>query len=680
MSKRAATRDELLDLLQDKLHESALTPKHASKLLFELIIASEAADEGLPVHLGGFRIPYFDLDGVPTGFWRYRYLENTNTGFDKATKKKTLRYVQPKGTLNQLYLPPLLNWKELAEDTTQSVVITEGELKAACGCAHEIPTIGLGGVWCFRSGASHVALLEQFKEIKWKDRLVRICYDSDASTNPNVMAAENALAKELVRLGAQVQIVRLPALAPPSKTGMDDFIASEGPVEFLNALMHGADWRACQELFALNEEVVYVRDPGVVIQLDNLQRYSTRAFIDHAFATRRYMEEQPTARGTRLVEKSAAAEWIKWPCRAEVNKVTYKPGEARITSNEELNTWQGWGCEPTEGDIEPWDELLDYVFQDDMEHRKWFEQWLAYPIQHPGAKLFTACVFWGTKHGTGKSLIGYTMMELYGKNSTEIGDQNLQGNFNDWAENKQFVMGDEITGGDKRHSADRMKSMITQRQLRVNQKYIPSYTVPDCINYYFTSNHPDAFFLEDADRRFFIHELRREPLEPEFYAKYDKWFKGSGPRYLFHHLLNVDLEGFSPEAKAPTTRSKTEMIDNGRSDIGAWVAMLKHQPDTVLRIGSEVLNWTLATAQELHELYDRNRTGKTTSTGMARELARQGVLKANKGVPVRTDFGTHRLWVVRPIDNPDALGEIACGEIFRTERGAPCVKKTTTKY
>ena len=680
MSKRPATRDELLDMFTDKLSQSALTPKHATALKFDLVTGTEAATLKVPILLGGFKIPYFNLDGSVSSFWRYRYLESTLSGFDKATKNKGLRYVQPKGSLNQIYLPPLVDWKTIANDTTQSIVITEGELKAACACAHEIPTIGLGGVWCFRSSNAHLALLEQFDEFKWKDRTVRICYDSDAGNNTNIMAAENALAKELVRLGAWVQIVRMPTLQPPAKTGIDDFIASEGAPAFIDLLQEGVDWQACKELFELNEEVVYAKDPGVIIQLETMQRLSIRSFIDHAYAHRRYMEEVVSGRGTRMVERSAPAEWIKWPCRSVVERVTYAPGQQRITDTNDLNTWTGWGCLPVEGEMGPWHELMDYVFQDEPQFRNWFEQWLAYPLQHPGTKMFTACVFWGTKHGTGKTYIAETMRRIYGKNCTEIGDQNLQGSFNDYAVDKQFIIADEITGGDKRHASDRMKSMITQKELRVNQKYIPSYTVPDCVNYYFTSNHPDAFFIEDADRRFFIHEMGHDPLPNIFYKVYGEWLNNGGDRALFDYLLNLDLSGFSAEERAPVTRSKIDMIDNGRSDIGAWVAMLKTQPEAVLRVGEVELPYHLATAQELHSLYDRNSTGKTTHVGMARELARQSFRKANHGQPVQTDFGRHKLWIVRDIANWEDLGEQDFAVIYRTERGASCVKKVTTKY
>lgn len=679
MSRKPRSQDDLDQMLEEKLAQSALTMDHARQLCFESFDGPTAVSElGVPIALGGFRIPYFNFDGTESTFWRFRYLESTVNGFARLVGHKELRYVQPKGSLNQVYLPTMMPWADIRDNPHQPIIITEGELKAACACVHDFPTIGLGGVWCFKSGASHMPVLPQIAEINWQDRAVFICYDSDASTNNRIVQAENALAHELFTMGARVNIVRLPQLVPPNKTGLDDYLLYEGRAAFVELLNTATSWGPTRELAALNEEVIYVRDPGVILKLDTMQRLSNRQFVDHAFAPRKFYQEVQSGNRTRIVEKSAAAEWLKWPKRMEVERVVYQPGAPRILGSGELNTWHGWGCLPAAGDISPWDELLDFIFEGADESRDWFEQWLAWPLQHPGEKLFTAAVIWGTRHGTGKSLIGYTMFKIYGKNACEITDRELGSGFNEWAEGKQFAMGDEITGGDKRHSADRMKSMITQKQLRMNVKYVPSYTLEDCLNYYFTSNHPDAFFIEDTDRRFFIHECSRPPLPTDFYAKYEKWMNGSGAHALFDHFLHLDLTGFRPQFPAPMTSSKQDMIDSGRSDIGSWVALLKECPDAVLKVGDRVLPYCLATASELHSLYDVNRQGKTTTNGMARELARQGFFKVYKGMPLPTDNGPQKLWMVRPLDGAAVMTGPQLAEIFYKERGLVC--KRTIKF
>ena len=657
-----------------KIEESKISPDEAKKLCFTPLSADKIP-KGTPFQEPGILIPYFDIRGKKSDFWRLRYLKQPEVkGFAKHAKIKPLKYVQPTNTLNELYLPPLLKWTDVAQDSLTPIIITEGEFKAASSIIHTgYPTIGLGGVWSWKSDKKRIALIEDFHEFKWDQRPVYIVYDSDAVTNPMVMQAENALARALTNLGAEPHIVRLPMGEDNLKMGLDDFIVQRG-VEPLEILLEEAQpWTAAVELHRLNEEVVYVRDPGLILRLDNLQRMSPRAFMDHAYSTRTYFEEVSTAKATTKVKKSAPKEWISWPSRAEVPRITYAPGQEKITDKHEINIWPGWGCAPEEGDITPWKKLLDYLFHGEPVSKQWFERWCAWPLQHPGDKMYTSAVVWGLRHGTGKSLIGYTLGKIYGRNFTEIDDEILKQSHNEWAENKQFVMGDEISTGDKRTASDRMKTMITRQQLRLNPKYIPSYTVPDVINYYFTSNHPDSFFLEDDDRRFFIHEVRQKPMPDPWYKDYEKWSGaksevGPGIPALFHHLLNLDMGDFSGTQRALMTRAKANMLSNSRSDLASWVENLKEDADAVLRVSGQAVKHKLWRAEDLLVLYDPELRGRVTANGMSRELARQGFNRAADGVGVRTIAGQVKLWIIRDEENLLGLSPHALGQIYDEER------------
>lgn len=673
LRSKFATEADVRRAMLEKLKASGLSSAQATEMRYKAYTVGQAAAmDSLPVYRAGFRIPYFDLAGKQTQFYRFRYLEygEADGGFAAltASTRKQLRYGQPAKSLNELYLPPLLDWETISKDVNIPIFITEGELKSACACANDLACIGLGGVWCFKSAAHNMSLLPGFQWFQWKDRTVYIVYDSDAIIKPQVVKAENALARELFNtLGAIPYIVRLPSLDSEYKTGLDDFLVEKGIKEFKEvALDNAAEYDSVKELLKLNEEVLYVEEPGLIVRMDTMQRISCRSFVDHAYSTRIYHDHVTDKEGDiKLVEKCAPREWLKWLHRSVVKKITYAPGEGQIV-NSAVNCWRGWGCEPattsSPSTVRPWLELLDYLFIGiDHQHRVWFEQWLAYPLQHPGAKMYSAAVVWGNQQGTGKTLVGTTMFKIYGDNATEIGDRDLYSPHNEWAEHRQFVMADEITGGDKRNTADRMKSMITQKLIRINPKYVPSYTVPDCINYYFTSNHSDAFFLEDADRRFFVHEVRSVPREMEFYKKYGEWLNGGGPSYLFHHLLHLDLAGFNPNAHAPVTQSKKDMVDAGKSDVGRWVAKLKQEPEQVLKMGDIVIKHTLFTADELWALYDPDKRGKVTIGGMSKELKRSGLPQANNGMVVKTlTRGNLKLWIIR--------GDVAAVLKMKTEQ------------
>lgn len=625
-----------------KIALSGLDAQDAKKLKF----VAYPSDHTLPLSViaGGFTLPYFELSGASNCFQRFRLLEAppASGGFASAAAKPP-KYLQQAGTKPGVYLPPYEPWTKILAEPVP-LILTEGELKAACATKLGFITLGLGGVWSFRDGDGFLPILEA---ATWKKRTVYIVFDSDAVTNPQVLRAENALAKELFKRGATPFIVRLKGGA--QKVGLDDYLMAHSSDEF-NALLAGAPpWGSSKELHELNEEVLYVRDPGLVMRLETMQRISPEAFQSHQFANRTVMVEVPTPKGVKKEEKSLPREWIKWASRAEVEKAVYEPGAERFHGGC-LNIWPGWGCEPIKGDIGPWKKLLEYLFKGLPLERRYFEQWVACPLQNPGIKMFVAAVMWGRVQGTGKSLVGNTLKHIYGKNFAEIDNDKLQNRgFNAWSENKQFVLGDEVTAGEKRGTSEYLKNLITRETAEINIKYVPSFTIRDCINWYLTSNKPDAYFMEDTDRRTFVNEVVGAPLPHEFYLDYIDWLKNrGGPSALFHHLLHLNLNGFNPHAPALNTKAKDAMRSMSKSALGAWVQELREVPDNVLRMGNLILPWTLATTADLMGLYDSNQRTGTTLNALSRELAAAGLEKVHNGGKIRIKDGRLiEMWVVR---------------------------------
>lgn len=645
--------------LQDKFLEKLKGSKLDSKDLIK-VLALEPMDSngcrklGLGVVAAGFKIPYWNIDGTPSEFFRFRYLEDPRSGFARQVGKMR-RYGQLSGTENEVYLPPLLNWKSIANDISQMVWITEGELKSACGCSLGVPVIGLGGVWTWRAGKNLVDLLPQLKSFKWAGREVAICYDSDAATNPKVMAAEDALSSKLTELGALPRIVRLPPNGA-QKVGMDDFLLDHD-TEDLQALFNEAEeYKRARALHQMSMEVCYIKDPGLIMVRESGQLMSPGAFTDHQYANRFHL----VLNGEKAVKVPTAAAWLRWEHRAEVMRQTYAPGKASIFRAEngdmQVNSWKGWGCEAAPGDVDLWHQLMDHIFAGKPDDRKWFEQWLAFPIQNPGAKMATAAVIWGREQGTGKSLIGYAMRKIYGENWVEINSQDLMGEFTGWSKDRQFVMGEEITGGEgisARRVADRMKGYISRQLCKINIKNVPEYFVPDCTNYYFTSNHPDCFFLEDSDRRFFVHRAPTIPLPDEWYAKFARYFElrpefataeQVGPRALRDYFQTMDLSGFNPSAKAPVTHAKEVMIMDGQSDVGAWIRRALRSPETYLRANGVPSPFCIYTPQQLLNLYDVAGSGRVSVNGFSRELRKAGVTCLGEW---QVFGGTYELWLMR---------------------------------
>lgn len=653
---------EARQLALKKLVSSGLAEADLKTLRLDVLEATQTAKlDTCFKSVPSLRINYFHpLSGKPLtprpkwpAFYRLRYLKAVSDF--SAQAKRPIRYVQPPDSGVCAYFPTNVDWKKLMHDVTQPLIITEGELKAAKACKEGYPTIGLGGVRNYMSTKLNELFLPELDEVSWVKRSVFIIYDSDFRTNEHVCSAMNALAERLYQRGAEPHFVPLPDLMPEEgKTGLDDFFVLTKKKDALRDLINdnAEPLTLSRSLWGLNEKVLYVRDPGLVLVRDSFQKISPNNFTAHAFSNVTTAEREMRPDGSvSLKLVPAAPEWLKWPFRAEARRLTYEPGQPQLTSDHAFNMWTGWGCEPKKGDVSLFTKLIDHLFTGAAPAEKlWFMRWLAYPLRHPGKKLFTNVLMHGIRQGTGKSVVGYVMGQIYGKNFTEIKQTDLEGSFTAWAENKQFILADDITGSDSRKHADILKTLTTQLEMKINIKYVPEFKIPDCVNYYFTSNQPDAFFLENDDRRSFIWEVQVGPLPETFYKELDKALHDPERKLasaVFHHLLHLDLGDFNPNAPAMSTQAKQNMISDVKSDLGGWVSQLKADPTMILKVGKIKVVGDLFTSQELLRIYDPTSGRTTTANGLARELRRAGFLMVNGGAPIRTEKGIHRYFVVR---------------------------------
>jgi P4 family phage/plasmid primase-like protien len=188
-------------------------------------------------------IPFTDSKGNRHGYIRLKPDRPRTNKEGKAVK-----YESPKGSSNRAYFPP--DTIPVLNDPLVPLVIVEGEKKACKSDQEGFPCIGLVGVYGFQrkrkrnndgKAEGERELIDDLLEIEWKDRIVSICFDSDAATNPQVRRAEWDLVETLRRHGAIVRVIRLPAGDPgpdgtSAKVGLDDFLVARGADAFRELL------------------------------------------------------------------------------------------------------------------------------------------------------------------------------------------------------------------------------------------------------------------------------------------------------------------------------------------------------------------------------------------------------------------------------------------------------------
>lgn len=657
-------------LARSKWQSSGLSDQNARRLKFRAFSGAQVKALWSKFHeAGALLIPYFDLHGRPTKFYRIRYLERLPGAAGLIEKPQ--RYDQMP-VLQEVYYPPLLksSWEKIANDPSVKICITEGELKAACACVVGIPTCALGGVSSFMSSKQGMTLLPSLEEFKWVERIVYVVYDNDITHKLDVMRAQIRLAETLTALGAKIMLANIP---PGPDKGLDDYIVKFGAQAFREVLDVAQPYQACEALWKMNEEVVFIRKIDTVVERATGLLMDPDRFARHVYGNRHYVTQVEVGKGKNahyVLEKAKLApKWVEWEQRAELSELTYQPGSGRVVDGRAWNTWSGWGCAPRRGPVDQWHWLLDFLFSNDQKARKYFEQWCAYPIQHPGAKLYTAVVLWSRIKRLGKSMLAMAIGKIYGlaplageavtresgpQNAVFVNSRQLKSSFNTWAKDRQLVIGEEITAGEARIDADYLKYIITAPTFTIDTKFKPEVEIPNHTNFLFLSNHPDAMFLEDGDKRYLIHGVAQGvPATRSKYEWCDRWLHGAGPSHLMHYLLGLSLKGFNPREHAPETISKYEMIVAGKTDTGLWVMRLQEDPVTALRALGErpSRECDIYTPDQLYRAFDpQDRArGRSSVASLGRALAAGGFRQVNGGVPVGTASGIHRLYAVRNI-------------------------------
>jgi P4 family phage/plasmid primase-like protien len=194
---------------------------------------------------GTLVIPYFGLDGNPSGFYRIRLAQIRPSG---------QKYDQPAGSGSHVYLPVQVN--ELLDHNTGriippgSLMLVEGEFKAIALACEKVPAVGLPGLYACKAIKDEnnrtiaTEVLDDLLAVIKAKGIRRVYFLGDADTSHNFLFAYEAwkLAGNLQELEVDVFLPRLDVRGPK---GIDDvretFLASgKSFPQFLASLVEDA--------------------------------------------------------------------------------------------------------------------------------------------------------------------------------------------------------------------------------------------------------------------------------------------------------------------------------------------------------------------------------------------------------------------------------------------------------
>ena len=297
----------------------------------------------------------------------------------------------------------------------------------------------------------------------------------------------------------------------------------------------------------------------------------------------------------RLIPKSDVLDicvdhaWREWKMRPDrsvvrIEEVGFDP--AGKDPQIKCNLWNGWPTKPKAGSCDVLLELLRFLCSeeggaDTEKLYQWVLKWLAYPIQHPGAKMKTALIMHGPQ-GAGKNMFFEAVMAIYGSYGRVVDQSSIEDKFNDWASRKLFLIADEVVArAELYHTKNKIKGFITGDWIRINPKNITPYDERNHVNIIFLSNEALPLVIEKDDRRFTVIWTPAK-LPQTFYQDVGDEIEHGGIAALHDFLLNLDLGDFKPWTLPHLTKAKDELIEMSlESTERFWYAWINEELDDI---------------------------------------------------------------------------------------------------
>lgn len=308
---------------------------------------------------------------------------------------------------------------------------------------------------------------------------------------------------------------------------------------------------------------------------------------------------------------------LKKVLSSQVAGIEYAP----IAANERVkrlkggvfNTFRPSTILPKEGDIKPFLEYLEFLFPSEKDRHE-VMRWIATLIARPGIRMRYGLLLVSEKQGVGKSTLAASILKpLLGEWNCEFPSEAdvTSSAFNSWRARKRLVVISEIHPKNGTKLYDSLKDVITDDDMRVNEKYMPGYSLRNVAHVVACSNHKKALKLAENDRRWLVPLVRNEANpERDYWTRFHDYLNNGGLGHIAwwaNEFVKTNANVVATGEHAPSTIAKEEMVleqmtegEQLAYDLAQYVVQLGKEvdmdgmpqtPQRVVFVVSEVRDW-----------------------------------------------------------------------------------------
>jgi putative DNA primase/helicase len=268
--------------------------------------------------------------------------------------------------------------------------------------------------------------------------------------------------------------------------------------------------------------------------------------------------------------------WLNSPDRRTVD-MEHSVFDPRMTKDPEvyINTFEGLplvpNCDRDKCETLRW--IITFLCNGDLDAADWLTKWLAFPLQHVGAKMDTAVLFHSTEEGSGKSLLFSDIMgRIYGDCGATVGQAQLESNWTVWQSNKLYGVFEEVVSRDQRYNqVGKIKHMVTGKTVRMESKFVNGWEEANHMNAVFLSNEIMPWPIGEKDRRMLVM-WPKDPLPEERQKRVKHELANGGVEALYDYLLCYPLGDFDERTKPPNTAARQRLVE---LSMASWQTFLR---------------------------------------------------------------------------------------------------------
>lgn len=288
--------------------------------------------------------------------------------------------------------------------------------------------------------------------------------------------------------------------------------------------------------------------------------------------------------GEKLVDQLPL--WLKQPSCVKVAGPVYDASKrSRLVRDQQnqlrvnlFNAVEYEKVTPDPEHVAMFTEFMSYLIPN-PEEREYIIKWLACKVQHPTFRG-AALVLVSQAQGTGKNTLMKMIDRLFGGNQTRavaMEDLLAPGGFNEWVMAQFVNVNESLATNDLRTSRrayNRLKELVdpAPMPMTANPKYGTKVEVMCTTSFLFFSNHMDAVYLHEGDRRFYGAKGPDEPASADYFDKVYTWMGGDGwMQHVWWYLMGVDVKLSEMMAPPPMTETMREIRYESTSPLEAVV-------------------------------------------------------------------------------------------------------------